>query len=75
MIKCKIHDQKKMKNWFLTGGNLRKKAKKVTKNLKKLVMWGRRKKCDLQFAKERFKMCQTYDHKERKSCCMGTKRE
>jgi hypothetical protein len=28
-------------------------------------MWGRRKKCDLQYAKERFKMCQTYDHKER----------
>jgi hypothetical protein len=27
-------------------------------------MWGRRKKCDLQYAKERFKMCQTYDHKE-----------
>ncbi len=28
--------KKKMKNWFLTGGNLRKKHKK-SKNLKKLV--------------------------------------
>jgi hypothetical protein len=57
--------KKKMKNWFLTGGNLRKKHKRK-KNLNKLVCREDGKKCDLQYAKERLKFAKGLSIKERK---------